>query len=142
MSRWTFDSHSVVDAHAARKQFMQTLRASGSPESDYEAAEAVFGELLANVVQHASGRVVVALDWTDDSPVLMVHDEEDAFEDDLRLPGDLLAEHGRGLFIARKLSKTIEIVDVPRDGTIVRVTLPVYRRYESVINLAERRRAR
>ncbi len=125
MVEWRFDSRNEMDAHRLRHEFMDLLRAGGT--GDFPAAELVYGELIGNAVRHAPGRIVVRLDWDDDTPVLTVHDEGESFRPDFRLPADPMSEHGRGLFIVRALALSLDVEDIDGDGSQVNARLPVHR---------------
>jgi anti-sigma regulatory factor (Ser/Thr protein kinase) len=125
MVEWRFDSRSEMDAHRLRHEFMDLLRAGGT--GDFPAAELVYGELIGNAVRHAPGRILVQLDWEDDTPVLLVHDEGESFRQDIRLPEDPMCEHGRGLFIVRALALSFDVENIVGDGSQVCARLPVHR---------------
>lgn len=122
---WRFDSRKKVDIRGLRREFVNVLRARGT--GDFTAAELVWGELVGNAIRHAPGPIAVQLDWNDDSPVLTVHDEGDAFEPDIRLPADPMSEHGRGLYIVRALALSLGVTDIEGDGSQVSARLPVRR---------------
>jgi anti-sigma regulatory factor (Ser/Thr protein kinase) len=125
LAAWTFDSASTERAKQCRLEFSSLLRRYGNPESDFDAAELIFGELMANVVQHAPGPVSIRLEWTGKFPTLIMHDQEEPFAATLNLPDDPLRESGRGLFIIRELAVSLKVEDVPNDGTRVIVQLPI-----------------
>jgi signal transduction histidine kinase len=125
MVEWRFDSRNEMDAHRLRHEFMDLLRAGGT--GDFPAAELVYGELVGNAIRHAPGRIVVRLDWDDDTPVLAVHDEGESFRPDIRLPDDPMSEHGRGLFIVRALALSLDVENIDGDGSQVCARLPVHR---------------
>ena len=118
----------MVKARECRTEFATLLRQYGDPSGDFDGAELIFGELLSNVVRHAPGRITIRLDWASIFPTLVVHDEEEAFTPAFDLPEDPLCENGRGLFIIRQLAVSLQVEDVPDDGTRVIVGLPVARR--------------
>ena len=122
---WNFESSSEIDARRLRRELIDLLRTQG--HGDFDAAELVYGELIGNVVRHAPGRIKIRLDWEDDLPVLTVGDRAQPFSVNAKLPEDIMAECGRGMFIIKTLVRDFHIRDVPGDGTEVRVTLPVYR---------------
>jgi signal transduction histidine kinase len=126
--RWEFDSSSVAEATASRRQFVSILRRLGDDASDFDAAELIFGELIGNVVRHAPGTVRVVLAWNARYAVLIVHDRWKPFVPAFALPADAFAETGRGLFLVKMLARSVRVVDVPGNGTTVTVELPVARR--------------
>jgi anti-sigma regulatory factor (Ser/Thr protein kinase) len=124
---WQFGSASSADARRSRREFMTELRESGSTSSDFAGAELIFGELISNVVRHAPGPVRVRLFWNGKRAVLSVHDEAAPFKPKFALPADPMSENGRGLFIARALSTSLDVTHIAGDGTKVSVGLPVWR---------------
>ncbi|MDB5028426.1 MAG: putative sensor protein [Candidatus Eremiobacteraeota bacterium] len=100
-SRWTFDVADAERAAAARRAYVARLRDSGLSRVELHAAELVFGELIGNVFRHARGAVDVMLDVSGTAPVLHVLDGGQGFEFRPRLPADLMAERGRGLFLVK-----------------------------------------
>ncbi len=122
---WNFRSGSMIDARASRAEFMSALRERATETSDLAAAEMIFGELIGNVVRHAPGPVRVRLEWNGRRAMLSVHDEHAPFKPTFRLPADIMSEHGRGLYIARALATSLDVIHVSGDGTKVSVGLPV-----------------
>jgi signal transduction histidine kinase len=125
MVEWRFDSRNRLEAHRMRHEFMDLLRAGGT--GDFPAAELVYGELVGNAIRHAPGRIVIRLDWEDESPVLTVHDEGSSFEPNIRLPDDPMSEHGRGLYIVRALALSLNVENIEGDGSQVLARLPVHK---------------
>jgi anti-sigma regulatory factor (Ser/Thr protein kinase) len=125
--KWTFESEDASRAHLARKDLVAylALRAS-SEESDFAAAEAIFGELIGNVVRHAPGPVSVLLEWEDDGAVLRVTDRGPGFEWRGSAQPELLAEGGRGLFIVQALARAL-VVERLECGARASAWLPVQR---------------
>jgi len=123
---WTFASADASRAERARHQFVNAMRLIGG-DQDYSTAELIFGELIGNVVRHAPGEIFVRLDWTAAHPVLTVLDTGTGFEYAPHLPGDLLAEGGRGLYIVSALARNVDITRNSR-GTNASVELPYTRR--------------
>lgn len=125
--QWSFDAREVSMA-ALRREIMRELYANGAKDGDYSAAELICGELVANAVRHAPGRITVHLDWRDPFPILSVHDNGKPFARKIGLPSDPLKESGRGLYIVKMLAKSFSIEDVADDGITVTAVLPVERR--------------
>jgi serine phosphatase RsbU (regulator of sigma subunit)/anti-sigma regulatory factor (Ser/Thr protein kinase) len=123
--RWAFDSHDWRAARIARREFMADVAAAASPESDLKAAELIFGELAANVAQHAAGPVEVALDWRSRNAVLHVIDHGNGYTASDRNEADLLTEHGRGLWLVQRLGAQLDVEILPGFGTHVQAGLPV-----------------
>jgi PAS domain S-box-containing protein len=128
--RWSFDAENAKAAQDARGEFVRYLRRYCADEESIQLAELVFGELVGNVVRHAPGAIDIDVEWTNGAPMLHVLDRGKAFAPPSHLPDDLLSESGRGLFIVRQLSKTVNVEHVPGYGNHVRVELPVRRKDE------------
>ncbi|GAC1658711.1 MAG: hypothetical protein NVS4B13_02130 [Candidatus Elarobacter sp.] len=97
------------------------------PSSDVDAAELIYGELVANTVRYAKGAVEVRLE-RDDSlpPVLVVRDYGPGMRIQPWTPRrDPLAESGRGLGIVELLAHDVAVRDADGGGTVVRATLPI-----------------
>ncbi len=109
-----------------RSAFRQTLRALAVPQVDEDAAELIFGELLANVVRYAQGSVEVRLEEDSGLGILTVRDHGPGLRAIPQYPSsDLLAESGRGLAIVRMLANAVQIAIAPDGGTVVRAVLPI-----------------
>ena len=126
--RWSFDARDAMSAHGARSTFLAALHAEGDDVGDYIGSEVIFGELVGNVVRHAPGPIDVTLDWSESDPILHVIDRGPGFIREPKLPEDVLAESGRGLFIIDTLARGFAAVPMPGRGTHVTVRLPVSRR--------------
>jgi anti-sigma regulatory factor (Ser/Thr protein kinase) len=125
--RWTYDS---VDRHAARAvrhEFLDELSAEAFSGADLKPAELIFGELAANVAQHASGRIEIALEWKGRDAVLHVIDHGCGYDISDQRETDLLTEHGRGLWLIQRLGAKLAVETLPGFGTHVRAVLPVRR---------------
>ena len=110
-----------------RAHFLRFLYTFAASTSDFAAAELIFGELIANVVRYAPGRVAIRVEWQDVSPVLSVQDQGKGFTPTFCLPEDPLAECGRGLFLVSTLGRGVEIDSRGGSGTTVSVKLPVFK---------------
>jgi anti-sigma regulatory factor (Ser/Thr protein kinase) len=109
MLSWTFNADDGTSAHAARNAVMDALRGRGVSDTDVFAAETIFSELVGNGFRHAGGEVRVALDLTQDAPVLHVLDSGPGFFLNPKLPADAFAERGRGLFIVMELAREFSV---------------------------------
>lgn len=123
---WILRASEAVSAARQRGAFRAYLERHGDPSSDFDAAEAVYGELLNTCVQHAPGRVEVRFSWDDGTLVVI-----DALER-LRTwpfsPGDTSAEsthHAYALISA--YTGRIRLARDPSGGTRASVALPVMR---------------
>ena len=123
-ARWAFDSVDFQAARLARKGFLARLEASAQPGVDLKAAELIFGELTANVAQHAAGQIDVALEWSGNA-VLHVIDRGRGYVYAERSAADPWTEHGRGLWLIEQLGAALSVERLPRFGTHVRAVLPV-----------------
>ncbi|MGA2760538.1 MAG: SpoIIE family protein phosphatase [Candidatus Cybelea sp.] len=123
---WTFESGDWHAARRARHEFVAGLEAAGCTRAEVKASELIFGELTANVAQHAVGPLDVALHWTGRSAVLHVVDRGEGYATSERTePTDLLTEHGRGLWLVGRLGAQLNVELLPGFGTHVRAMLPL-----------------
>jgi len=97
------------------------------PTSDVDAAELIYGELVANTVRYANGAVEVRLELVDSHPpVLVVRDHGPGVRCCPSTPRrDLYAESGRGLKIVELLARAVAVQNAEGGGTEVRAVLPV-----------------
>jgi anti-sigma regulatory factor (Ser/Thr protein kinase) len=122
-ANWSFSADAPQDARGRRRAYLAHLRARCSPESDLEAAEIIYGELIGNVIRHARGPIRIAVEWEAGWALLRVRDAGPGFRNEFRRPPES-SESGRGLFMVRDLAKTLEIV-CDENGCEVRAVLPV-----------------
>jgi GAF domain-containing protein/anti-sigma regulatory factor (Ser/Thr protein kinase) len=122
---WKFDSSDGRAARIARREFLASLGASAQPGSDLKAAELTFGELTANVAQHAGGPIEVALEWRGENAVLHVIDRGEGYAAAPGTQTDPLTERGRGLWLIQRLGADLGVEILPGFGTHVRATLPI-----------------
>ena len=114
-----------------RRMFRTCLARYAMPDSDFHGAELIFGELVANVVRHAPGKIWCQVDWGSVRPTLRVLDEGDGFEAAPRTTlSDVEAERGRGLALVDALGVETEVGNRSERGGYVRVVLPVRRQLE------------
>jgi len=126
--RWSFDSHDWHAARVARHEFVAHIEATAAPESDLKAAELIFGELAANVAQHAAGPAEIALDWRSHRAVLHMIDRGKGYAACGAQEADLLKENGRGLWLVQRLGAQLDVEILPGFGTHVQAVLPVVSR--------------
>jgi anti-sigma regulatory factor (Ser/Thr protein kinase) len=135
---WRFRSDDAIDAVGMRDTVRTFLCTEGDSSSDIDGAIAIFGELTANVVQHAPGEVSVTIEWCADEPCLSVADRGPGFIKHFPIY-DLWREGGRGLEIIDSLAGSshaansegtgrIDVSARAGKGTMIRVMLPVHRR--------------
>jgi signal transduction histidine kinase len=110
-----------------RRTFRIQLIRIAQPPSDVDAAELIYGELVANTVRHARGAVEVRLEHADSHrPVLVVRDHGPGLHPaPAESHRDPFAESGRGLAIVEKLACNVAVEGAEDGGTIVRATLPI-----------------
>lgn len=130
---WEFASPDARTAPSRRSEFSNFLRQYGTHGSDFSAAELIFGELVANVVRHAPGKIRIRVEWNDVAPTLHVDDGGHGFRWQPYLPRDPLAEFKRGLFIVQKLSGDVRVHASQLSGARVSVVLPVERRVDVAV---------
>lgn len=121
--RWSF---SVADGERAafvRGEFVSFLESVGFAGATLNAAELVFGELIGNVYRYARGTVSVIVDVSGAAAVLHVLDGGDGFELNPRLPADLYAERGRGLFLVDAFADEFSIERRRTGGSHARAVL-------------------
>jgi integral membrane sensor domain MASE1/anti-sigma regulatory factor (Ser/Thr protein kinase) len=125
---WSFHSSHAHSAHTARHDVMQFISTLARPESDLFTVELIVGELLANTVEHAPGLVTLEVDWSQDAPTVTIVDTGPGLEHfDVKLPGDTLAEDGRGLFLIQALAQDLTVESDAGYGAKITVVLPVTR---------------
>lgn len=122
----SFDARDLRMAHEARRVFVAFLRELGDPESDFDGAELVFGELVGNVVRHAPGEIRVVCRWENGFPTLAVHDRgRGVYDGAPNLPRDPLSESGRGLFLVNALTRDFKVQSRADGGMEARAVLNV-----------------
>ncbi len=121
---WQFHADDACTALSARRAFMRFLRRSCAGQSDFEAAEVVFGELIANAIRHAPGPIDITVHSDAQGVVhLDVLDTGPGFTLAPSLP-PCRSESGRGLYIASRLCPHVSATCAAR-GSTVSVVLPV-----------------
>lgn len=110
-----------------RRAFRACVVAIAEPASDVDAAELIYGELVANTVRYAKGAVEVRLELDDSQPpVLVVRDYGPGVNGRSQAARrDPFAESGRGLAIVELLAREVAVDRAEGGGTVVRATLPV-----------------
>jgi PAS domain S-box-containing protein len=124
---WQFDADNAKLAQHARGEFLARLQGAAAPESDFGAAELIFGELVGNVVRHAPGSIDVTLEWEGSRALLHVIDRGSGFSYTPPIEIDLMREEGRGLWLIHQFAVFTSIEYLPGYGTHVTVELPVRR---------------
>ena len=104
---------------------MDFLRKGCNAASDFGGAEIIFGELVANVVQHAPGPIqITARSDRRGRVTLNVFDTGPAFKVAPALPASLLSESGRGLYVVSQLGMRLSSIRT-EIGNKVSAILPV-----------------
>lgn len=124
---WQFQAADSRAAYAMRHEFFQQLRqlCNGACEDEIGACGVIFAELVGNAVRHAPGALDISLEVSEGRVVLHVIDEGQGFSYDPRLPADVWAESGRGLFLVSHLARDVRVDRIPGRGSHVSVTLPI-----------------
>jgi anti-sigma regulatory factor (Ser/Thr protein kinase) len=124
--RWALSAADAKDAARKRGAFREYLEQHGDPASDFDAAEAVYGELIGNCIVHAPSDIRVEFRWHDRT--LMVVDGEDRLRawpfslDDMRAE---MTHHAYALISA--FTDRIHLTRDAGGGTRASVVLPVMR---------------
>lgn len=120
---WYFEVPDSSSALRRRPDFVRYLRSYGADGEDYEAAELIFGEIVANAMVHAPGPLEVLVDWPEGRATLHVSDEGPPIRVVHDLP-DPMSESGRGLVVANRLARGLTSTLTSVGKTVV-ATLPV-----------------
>jgi hypothetical protein len=124
--RWALRTADAKDAARMRCAFREYLEQHGDPASDFDAAEAVYGELVGNCIAHAPRQIRVEFRWHDCT--LVVVDGEDRLRTWPFSADDMRAEtthHAYALISA--FTGRIHLTRDAGGGTRATVTLPVTR---------------
>ena len=124
--RWSLSAADAKDAARMRAAFRDYLEQYADPASDLHAAEAVFGELVANCIAHAPAGVRMEFRWHDRT--LVVIDASDRLRTWPFSSGDMRAEATHHAYAL--ISAFTDRIHVTRDaggGTRASVILPVTR---------------
>jgi hypothetical protein len=126
-SGWSLITTTARDGARLRHAFRDYLEYYGDPASDFDAAEAVYGELIGNCARHAPGELRIEFRWSDQT--LVVVDRSDRLRswpfssDD---PRSEATYHAYALISA--YTGRIHITREPDGRTRATVELPVMRR--------------
>lgn len=124
------DDWSARDLRAEACGYLK--RHADPASSDLNDAEAIVGELIANVVGHCASPFGVCIEWCDDQATFCISDRGDAIRLLYAVP-EQFAESGRGMLLVRALGGTF-VVDPPsagRRGLRLVVQLPVWKRVKT-----------
>lgn len=120
---WNVDARVERAARGVKRALLWELGTHALPGEDLSAAELVFSELLGNVARHTPGPAEITLEWHDGSAVIRVRDNGSRFEPPQEA-ADILAESGRGLLLARAISRELT-VEWTGSGNRVSAVLPI-----------------
>ena len=123
---WTLVAANAHDGARLRHAFRDYLERYGHPASDFDAAEAVYGELVNTCVRHAPGEIRIEFRW--DDTTLIVVDTCDRLRSWPFSPDDTSAESTHHAYAL--ISAFTGRIHVTRDaggGTRASVVLPVMR---------------
>jgi hypothetical protein len=123
---WRLSASDAREAARLRRTFRGHLEHYGHPASDFDAAEAVYGELVNTCVRHAPGAIEVTFRWDDQTLVVIdAHERLRSwpFSDDD--PGAETTHHAYALISA--YTGRIHLTRNPGGGTRACVVLPVMR---------------
>ncbi len=130
---WDFNVLDEFKAANARQELIAFLRSRGFETEDLATAELIYAELIGNVLRHAPGPVKVRIEWHSGRAVLNIFDQGPGFQHMPRLPNDVYAESGRGLYLISTLADYFHIARRPGKGSHARVVLvPVVHRLLSL----------
>jgi hypothetical protein len=121
---WSLSASEARDGARLRRRFRTYLEHYGHAASDFDAAEAAYGELVSNCVRHAPGELRIEFRWTDST--LVVIDAVERLRSWPFSPDDTSAEsthHGYALISA--FTDRIKVTHDPAGGTRASVVLPV-----------------
>jgi hypothetical protein len=122
--RWALSASEAREAIRLRHAFRDYLETYGHPASDFDAAEAVYGELVGNCVRHAPGPIRVEFHWDDST--LVVVDACDRLRTWPFSPNDTREECTHHAYaIVSALTGRVHVTREPDGGTRASVVLPV-----------------
>ncbi|MFY9738731.1 MAG: ATP-binding SpoIIE family protein phosphatase [Candidatus Cybelea sp.] len=123
--RWTIDARSERSTRRIKRALLWQLGEMTDDDAQLPAAELIVNELLGNVARHTPGPAEVELEWYGETAIVRVCDRGRPFQP--RNGGgriELLAEDGRGLFLARSVALDLT-VEWTGEGNCVSATLPL-----------------
>lgn len=125
-SGFSFAIEDAAFGHHARIAFRRYLDAYTTPDSDRDAAELIFGELVANVARHAPGPLEARLTWDAEAAQLEICDTGQGFNVEIALPAHDSESH-RGLYLVTRLGGPLRH-QADATHNRVQVRLPVWRK--------------
>ena len=120
LARWVLSAGDLPAAMKARRAFERLLRDISAPPSDVAGSELIFGELVANGMEHGTGTVTLALARRGADLVLSVCDEGGwAFSSSVNEAPPPSQLRGRGLFFVRAVARCVKCSDHDRSTHVV-----------------------
>lgn len=124
--RWQFEAADSRSAYAMRDEFFRSLLSLCEiDDEELATCGVIFSELIGNAVRHAPGPLSVSLELRGHALLLHFIDKGPGFTYWPKLPANLWAESGRGLYLISMLAHGVEVERVPGLGSHITVTLPV-----------------
>ena len=124
-SVWRLAATEAKEGLRLRHAFRDYLEAYGDPASDFDAAETVYGELVANCAKHAPGSIRIEFRWSDST--LVVTDDSDRLRVWPFSDGDTAAESTHHAFaIVSAMTGRVHVTRDGAHGTRASVVLPVF----------------
>jgi len=122
--QWILEGAEARDGMRFRHAFRDYLESYGHPASDFDAAEAVYGELVGNCARHAPGPIRIEFHWEDSR--LVVVDTCDRLRTWPFSPDDTseVCTH-HSFAIVSALSARVHVTRDAGGGTRASVLLPV-----------------
>ncbi len=121
---WTVDARRAQSARLVKRAVLWHLGTMTGRTMDLSAVELIVTELIGNVAKHTPGVADVSLDWDGRRAIFRISDRGPRFSPDRIAAADVMAEGGRGLFLASALARDLS-VDWKGDGNCVSVVLPI-----------------
>jgi len=122
--RWILHVREALEGARLRHAFRDYLEAYGHPASDFDAAEAVYGELIGNCAHHAPGPIRIEFRWADST--LVVVDTCDRLRHWPFSADDTTQEATHHAFaIVSALTARVHVTRAEDGGTRASVVLPV-----------------
>jgi hypothetical protein len=126
-SGWSLVTTAARDGARLRHAFRDYLEHYGDPASDFDAAEAVYGELIGNCARHAPGELRIEFRWNDQTLIVIERsDRLRSWPFSSHDPRSEATYHAYALISA--YTGRIRITREPDGRTHASVVLPVRRR--------------
>ena len=126
---WMLTASEAHEGARLRRAFRHYLERYGHPANDFDAAEAVYGELVNNCVRHAPGGIRIEFRW--DTSTLAVIDAVDRLRSWPFSADDTSAEMTHHAYaVISAFTHRIHVTHDAAGGTRASVVLPVVRAQE------------